>query len=274
MTGLMAIGLGLVAHEAAASQVMTYRSCLAIVEDNPVAGFSSAFLWHQGGGGASAQHCMALALIGQGEYAQAAQLLEDAARAVGKQAGAASQMTQLLSQAGNAWLMDENGAQAYELFNEALQRRGMANGIRAELWVDRARANAALQDFSAALEDLNAAVSLVGLRSDILVFRASAYRMLENVDRAQEDIERALQLRPNNPEALHERGNLKFALGDVAEAHADWQKVVDVAPNSVTAQLAKRNLSEIDDALMRAEATETIPKTRPDLAPAQQTPVE
>lgn len=252
-----------------ASQVMTYRACLAQVDENPMTGYNAALRWRDNGGGPKAQHCMALALMGQGDYAHAAQMLEEAARAMEVRAGAAQQVPPLLSQAGNAWLLADDGSRAYELFDEALAQRGLSTSMRAELLVDRSRASAAVHDYALAIEDLNAAMALVGPRYDLLTYRSSAHRLTDKVVEAQEDIERALKLAPRNPNALYERGNLKFALGDIEEAQADWQMVIALDDHSGAAELAKRNLAELDAAVMRAATTPAEPT--PD-APQDQIP--
>jgi len=270
MLGLAALVLGLfaVSNPTMASQVMTYRTCLAMVDENPVTGYAGALKWRSEEGGTSASHCMSLALIGQGEYAQAAELLEDVSRALSVKAGAFKRVPQLQSQAGNAWLLANEGVRAYAMFDDALQQRGLDNVFRSELLVDRSRASALIGDYSQALADINSALGLIGLRVDLLVYRASAHRMLGNVDDAQIDIEHALKLRPNDADALFERGNLKFALGDVDEAQAEWSQVVVLDPHSSAGIAAQRNLEELDAAVKRASATPPIPEG-PSPAPAE-----
>jgi tetratricopeptide (TPR) repeat protein len=253
------------------SEVMTYRQCLQLVEANPVSGYEAALRWRESDGGPAALHCMALALSGQGEYAQAAQALEDAARLVGSRASGGEQAPQLLAQAGNAWLLADDGARAFAMFDEALGSKGLSTALRVELLVDRSRSHAALNDYAMVIEDLNSAMNLTGTRSDMLAFRASAYRHLKQIERAQEDIERALKLWPDNPDALYERGNLKFALGDIPEAHADWNKVISLAPHSAAAVSATQNLADLDAAVRRASTT---PQEPGDPAPVVDTPVE
>jgi tetratricopeptide (TPR) repeat protein len=241
------------------SQAMTYRSCMDQVAANPVSGYEAALRWRESDGGPAAMHCMALALSGQGEYAQAAQTLEDAARLMESRAGGGEQVPQLLGQAGNAWLLAGDGARAFDVFDEALGNRGLSMALRVELLVDRSRSHAIQHDYAQVIEDLNAAMNLVGSRSDMLAYRASAYRHLEQIEPAQEDIEQALKLGPDNPDALYERGNLKFALGDIEDAHADWNRVIALAPHSAAAESAKQNLAELDAAVKRASTTPPTP---------------
>jgi tetratricopeptide (TPR) repeat protein len=268
VSAVVLLGLFLVPSPATASQVMTYRTCLAMVDENPVTGYAGALKWHNEEGGTSASHCMSLALIGQGAYAQAAELLEEVALSLSVKAGAFQRVPQLQSQAGNAWLLANDGVRAYAMFDDALQQRGLDNVFRSELLIDRSRASALIGDYSQSLADVNSALGLVGVRVDLLVYRASAHRMLGNVDEAQIDIEHALKLRPNDADGLFERGNLKFALGDVEEAQADWHQVVTLNPHSSAGSAAKRNLEELDAAVKRASATPPTPAGQPP-APAE-----
>ena len=261
----------LFANPSTGSQVMTYRSCMHQVGANPVVGYEAALRWHESDGGPAAMHCMALALSGQGEYAQAAQTLEDAARLMESRAGGGKQVPELLGQAGNAWLLAGDGARAFDVFDEALQSRSLSTGIRVELLVDRSRSHAAQRDYAMVIGDLNNAMNLVGSRSDMLAYRASAYRHLGQIERAQEDIEQALKLWPDNPDALYERGNLKFALGDNEDAHGDWNRVIALAPQSAAAVSAARNLAELDAAVKRGGTT---PQEPAGLSPAVETSVE
>ena len=118
---------------ALAAKPMAYQACLALVDENPVDAYSKALAWRQDEGGPAALHCMALALVGQGDYAHGARIFEEAARLMESRAGAAEQVPPLLSQAGNAWLLAENGEQAFRMFDEALNRRSLPGFMKMDL---------------------------------------------------------------------------------------------------------------------------------------------
>ena len=254
--------------DARASQVMTYRDCLAMVDDNPVSAYGAALQWQKDGGGASAKHCMALALTGQGEHAQAAQKLEEVAMDIAVQADAFRRVPQLLSQAANAWLLADNGPEAERVLGDALDRRGLRQGMRIDLLIDRSRAHAMQEDYDAALEDLNTAYGFTGPAADVLIYRASAHRLLGNVEQAQEDIEQALRLVPDDVDALYERAVLKAQLGDLQDAREDWARIIQLDPHSGAAAAAQQNLVNLEAAI--AEASVEPAATPP--APAFQSP--
>ena len=261
------ITLGCWAYNTAdAAKPMTYQACLRLVDENPVDAYSRALAWRQEEGGPAALHCMALALVGQGDYAHGARIFEEAARLMESRAGAAEQVPPLLSQAGNAWLLAENGEQAFRLFDEALNRRSLPGFMKMDLLTDRARASASLGDYANAREDLTLILGMGGPRADILTYRASAYRQLKDMAAAQADIEHAIRLRPDYAEALFERGNLKYAMGDYTEAGEDWQAVVQLHPQSDVAMAARENLAALEAAFNEAAAT---PPDNPGQPPAE-----
>lgn len=48
-----------------------YAACMAIARSNPRAAHESALAWRKKGGGNAAIHCIAVALLGMGQYSQA-----------------------------------------------------------------------------------------------------------------------------------------------------------------------------------------------------------
>ncbi len=230
---LAAQGFG-VDHEA------EYNACMSLTVSDPAQAIASAGTWSAAGGGNPAAHCRAVALIGLGEYSQAAEELERLAASLDPDYAALE--ADVLGQAAQAWLI----AGALE---KALARQDAAlalapNGV--ELLVDRAITRASLGLFWEAVDDLNRASELAPQRPDLLVFRASAYRQLEAHELALEDVEHALILKPDDPAALLERGNLYRLTGRDGAARDDWIRILALTPKSLAADAARKNLESLD----------------------------
>ena len=104
---------------------------MELARGDPDIGRKTAQAWRADGGGIAARHCTAVALLGLGHYAEAAQMLRTLAD------GAAAQGSEfkieLLSQSANAWLIAGKPMTAYEVQTEALEAR--PNDV--ELLIDR-----------------------------------------------------------------------------------------------------------------------------------------
>lgn len=217
-----------------------YHKCMDLAKTAPEQGFDAALEWKGLGGGDAAEHCTAVALFGMGQYAQAAQRLQDLAQIV--RTGAALK-AQLLGQAGQAWLLAAEAEKAEQALTAAIE---LAPGDP-ELFIDRAQALAARGGYSAALEDLGKAIALDPTRVDAFVFRASAYRKLEQLAEAASDVDQALALRPGQPDALLERGMVRRLRGEIDGARKDWLAVIQNAPGTRAADLAQSNLQRLEE---------------------------
>ncbi|MEI9994262.1 MAG: hypothetical protein WDM91_06695 [Rhizomicrobium sp.] len=225
----------LAAPAAAASQ---YDTCLTQAQTDPAGALQTAGVWARQNGGAAADHCTALALVGLRRFGEAAAKLDALARS-GFAADPERRMA-LYDQAGNAWLLASRPDSAIVSFSAALA----ADPLDADLLADRARAYAARQSWAKAESDLTAALLVSPDRADLYVLRGSARHALNRRPDARADFDRALRLQPNNPDALVERGATKFESGDLAGARADWQQVVSVYPGSAAADAARQHLAD------------------------------
>src|SRR5205814_1367794 len=131
-----------------------YQDCVAAIAKKADDAFEMALSWRDHGGGVAAEHCAALALLSLDELGEAASRLD--ALAQRPDAGTAEQRAALLGQAGNAWLLANQPENAETAFSTALRLTAQDS----ELWVDRARARAARQDWANAEADLNTAIGL------------------------------------------------------------------------------------------------------------------
>ena len=252
LAGLVtALALPAAAQEAPADDatMARYAICLDSADGTPSAAVAEARAWRTdasaGAGGevaaALATHCLAVALVGRGSFAQAATaltaLLEDLPPAL---AGNPVLRLELQVQTGHAWLLSRQPDLAEEMFDLAVA----ADPQSPAHWSDRARARADQGKWRAALADLDQALRLDPEDAAIYALRASAWRHSGNPGRAMEDVELALALAPRLPEALLERGILRHAKGDLAGARDDWQQIRAGAPQSVAAATAGRLLEE------------------------------
>jgi len=216
-----------------------YAECMDLVRENPEKAFSKAIAWRDLGGGEAAEHCTATALIGLGIYEHGARRLEILAETI---MADAQMKAGILSQASQAWLLAGDAARAEAVATTALN---LTPGDPA-LFVDRAQAKAARQDYAGAVGDLDRALSLDATSADAFVFRGSANRILGEFDAARADIGRALAIDPRHLDALFERGILKRLGGDTAGARSDWLSVLSIDPLSAAAEGARANLEKMD----------------------------
>lgn len=124
----------------------------------------------------------------------------------------------LQQQAGNAWLLAGDAIKAHGALSQALIDAPRDSPVRADLYIDRARASAEAGDIQAAIEDLDEAAELSPDRAEVFIYRASANRLFGNYEAATFDVNKALALAPQDREALLERGNLRRLMGADAGA--------------------------------------------------------
>ena len=216
-----------------------YSACMTLVQRDAEEAFESALAWRDMGGGDAASHCIAAALLGLKQYAEAARRFETLARKVKAKPRFKAQ---LLAHAAQAWLLDDKPGRADSVLTAALK----LNPDAADLLIDRAVARAAMKLYREAVEDLDRAVELEPGRADAFVFRASAYRYLDSLELAAADAERALALDADHPEGLLERGIVRRLKGDDDGARRDWLTVLTIAPGTSAARAARANLEKMD----------------------------
>lgn len=217
-----------------------YSACMKLARADPKAAQESALAWRAKGGGDAAVHCIAVALLGLGEYDQAARTMEDLAGRVDPKRP--DLRAGLWAQAANAWLIAGKAKAALAALDKALKIRPDDPATL----IDRSIARTSLGRDWDALDDLNRALELDPDRVEALVFRAAAWRRVKAWELAEQDIDRALVLRPANPDALLERGLIRHGRGDKAGARADWLKVIEIAVNGPLTEAARRNLEAMD----------------------------
>lgn len=217
-----------------------YQACLTAARRNPDVGFESAIAWRDEGGGPPAQHCVALALFGLGQFSEAATRLE--ALAANMPTATKREQSAILGQSGSVWLHAGDLTRAHTVLSQALE----LDPTDPELWIDRGDALARGGEYWDAVDDFSAALDRDDKRLDALIFRAAAYRLLNVPDLARDDIARALVIDHDNPDALMELGAVEAGVGAIDAARETWLRVLSVAPNSPAAAAARAALQQMD----------------------------
>lgn len=217
-----------------------YSACMTLASTTPEEAFESAIAWRDLGGGNPAQHCVAVALIGLGNYEEGAKRLEELASGLDSQYQPLRGNT--LAQAAQAWMLAGDLERANAVQTIALKE----DPDNLELLLDRSLTLGAAGSYWEAIDDLNRANEVAPDRADVLVYRASAYRFVEAFDLALDDLAQALVLAPGHPEALLERGNLHRLRGDLEAARRDWHQVTLIAEGTPTADAAQANIEKLE----------------------------
>ncbi len=233
-----AVAEGLAAHGTEAGR--RYTACMLLARKDAGQAQSAARDWHAKGGGVPAMHCLSVALLSLGYYAQAAENMEALAR--GDHKLSAALRSDLYGQAGNAWNIAGKPGRALRAQSAALKLKP----DDADLLIDRGITLAGSARYWDALDDLNRALEIAPGRVEALVFRAAAWRKLGSLELAEEDIDRALLRAPENRSALLERGLIFEVNGDLAAARAAWLLMLDLAPDGPLTEAARGNLERID----------------------------
>ena len=217
-----------------------YDECIAATELDPEKGFEDALVWRDQGGGGPAEHCVAMALLALGHAGEAAVRLDALARE--NRGGTQEQRSDLMLQAGDAWLLARRSDLAESSFSAAL----MLTPRDAEVWAARARARAMAGEWESAESDLDAAITFDDLNPRYYVLRSAARSAAGKGELATDDIHTALEIDPDFPEALAERGLMRFAAGDEDGAREDWIKVLNIAPESAAADVARSGIERME----------------------------
>lgn len=227
--------------DARSEQAQAYADCMAVARLSPSSGVEQARTWADQGGGDPARHCEGVALLSNGDYAKAGEVLEDLGRTMAESSDPALRAN-ALAQAGQAWLLAGEPERAEAVQSAALD----LSPEDVDLWIDRALTRFELGDYRKAIDDLNTAENRGGEQADILTYRASAFRHLDSLGMAEANLMRALELDADHPEALLELGNLNRLQEDREAARQAWMTLLQVAPDSPAAHAARDNLERMD----------------------------
>ncbi len=218
-----------------------YDACVNEVERDPPAARETALVWRAKGGGAPAQHCLALALAAAEDYTAAAQALDQLAEQLPP--GSTPSPADILGQAANAWLLAGELTTARQRIDDAVTRQPKD----LLLWKDKIRFAAAAKDYQQALRDVDRSLALAPRDAGLHVLRASALRHLGRMDDARDAIAEAFAIDGGGDSALLERGLIKERRGDTAGAKADWRELVGKYPDGNAAKAAAEHIDRLEN---------------------------
>ena len=104
-----------------------------------------------------------------------------------------------------------------------------------------------LKNYSAALNDFNAAIITEPKLSSLYWWRGCTYYMIENYQQAISEYDRAIELSPSSAYLYEYRGNAKLRLFQSVAALTDYQKAVQLAHKDGNLKLVKILNNSIDD---------------------------
>ncbi len=173
-----------------------FAQCRARIDADPVNAYEEAMAWAGEAHTLNAYRCAAMALLAQNRHEEGARRLESLAVALNP--AQATLRADLLSQAGNAWLLAREPGQARSAFTRAISTIESDPSQLPDLLIDRARAYAMERDWRHAEEDLSRSLDIRPGSSLALRLRATA-RMHQSVfDLAEADALEAARLEPAN----------------------------------------------------------------------------
>lgn len=179
-------------------------ACVAQIETDADAAYESAMSWAHDERAPEARWCAAQALVKLGKLAEAAARFDSLA---GDMMWAEDNRLDAYSQAGNTWLLVNNGAKAKASFDHAVRM----SDNHPDALIDRARAYAMMKDWPHAEEDLSTALD-ARLNDPLALMLRSTVRINRGAyDLALKDAEDAVRIDPRNIDAL-------LVLGQAREA--------------------------------------------------------
>ncbi len=182
-----------------------YLDCLLLIEQDIELGRRAAQIWAAEGGGANAQHCLALADIAAGFNKLGAARLETIAKR--NDAGDALAQARLYAQAADAWLEAEELTFAEAAITAALKLAP----DEAELHLIDAKIKAANDDWHHVIAAVTAAEKAGVGSAAGFVLRGRAQLETGDTEGAAADTVNALSVEPTNIDALTLRGDVQRA---------------------------------------------------------------
>ena len=184
------------ASAAGAGGADRFNQCVAAIETDAARAYEEAMAWAGEAHALGGYRCAAMALIAQNRAEEGARRLESLAASLSPDRTALH--AELFSQAGNAWLIARNPAQATSALTRAITTVQSDPTQLPDLLVDRARAYAMERDWRKAEEDLSRALDIRASDALALRLRATARMHQNSFDLAEADALRAAAIEPAN----------------------------------------------------------------------------
>lgn len=180
-----------------------YLECVNLVEADLEKGREHAQRWSQEGGGAEAQHCLAIADIAAGFAKLGAARLEEVSNR--KDAGDDYVRARLLAQAAEAWLIGAEPEHAERALTAAFELAADSG----ELYLTAAKVHAAKKEWQRVISAVSTAEASGFQTAETYVLSARAQYAVGDYEAAAVEIVKALSLEPTNIEALVLRGEIQ-----------------------------------------------------------------
>ena len=216
-------------------------ACQKLIQADPRAAVDQATAWADRDKSVPARQCLGLAFVGVERWAPAEAALAQAATQA--EADHDARNLSLWSQAANAALAGDQPAKAREDLDHVVSAPNLPPTLGGEAWVDRARADVALNDLAQARIDMDKGLALVPQDPFAWYLSASLARRQYDLVRAQKDIAVALKSTSDDPAVQLEAGNIFAAAGQPDAAHAAWTRAAQLAPDTPEGQAAKAALT-------------------------------
>lgn len=216
-------------------------ACQKLIATDPKAAVDQATAWADRDRSVASRQCLGLAFVALERWVPAEAALAQAAA----QADADRDLraSALWSQAANAALAGDQPAKAREDLDHVVAVPNLAPALAGEAWVDRARADVALDALPQARIDMDKGLALVPQDPFAWYLSASLARRQNDLSRAQKDIAIALKSASDDPSVQLEAGNIYAAAGQPDAAHAAWTHAAQLAPDTPEGQAAKAALT-------------------------------
>jgi tetratricopeptide (TPR) repeat protein len=195
------------ADPSAAEGATRFGQCVALIETHPDRAYEEGMAWAAETHALSGYRCAAMALVAEHRYDEAGRRFQSLATALSPDLTALR--VELLSQAGNTWLLDRNAASARSAFSLALATLHGDRTQSPDLLIDRSRAYAMERDFRHAEEDLSQSLDIRPDDALALRLRAAARMQQSSFDLAEADAQAAIRLEPANVDGYLILGNVR-----------------------------------------------------------------
>jgi tetratricopeptide (TPR) repeat protein len=217
-----------------------YDDCIVLIATDAARAEVEAQRWIQAGGGAEAQHCRALALLGQGAERRAAELMVRIA--TDERTLPDEVRSEMLIDAGEIYLGIGDIALGRSVASHALL---LSREPRTALALS-ARLKAAQGDWRGAVDDLDGALARGEPDAGLLVLRASARLHLNQWVAARSDLLWATEIAPDMASVWLERGVMEAAGDNRDAARAAWLKAIDLDREGYVGEAARLKLQKMD----------------------------
>ena len=217
-------------------------ACQKLIAADPKTAVDQATAWADRDKSVPARQCLGLAFVGIERWAPAEAALAQAAAQA--EADHDARYLSLWSQAANAALAGDQPAKAREDLDHVLSAPGVPPTLGGEAWVDRARADVALEELAQARTDMDKGLALVPQDPFGWLLSATLARRQKDLPRAQKDVALALKSAADDPSVQLEAGNIAAAAGQMDAARAAWTRAAQMAPDDPAGQAAKAALNQ------------------------------